>query len=176
MDLKADDIRWGVIRADYITGDESYRKLAERYGVPLGTIQRRCMVEGWKKMRDQYRADVVAGLLQKHTEEDIRHLDDLRTAASSMAVVLKDITEKVAEIAGDGGINRAKTGAAKDVVTAIKDLTSAMRDLYGIPNTEDAARIRIAEERLELERQRLEQGDDASVVRVILDGLEDYAK
>ena len=64
----------------------------------------------------------------------------------------------------------------KDVVTALKDLTANIRDLYGLPNVEEAARIRIAEERLELDRQRYDNGEDDAVIRVIMAGSEEYAE
>lgn len=177
MALQPDDIKWGVIKAEYITGQVSCQDLCDKYDIPPRTIQDRCRREAWTTARKEYRNRVVDGLLKKKEKEDIKHLGSLRTSATAMAEVLQDITAKVSFIGElDGGLKTADTKMVKDVVSALKDLTATIRDLYGLPNAEDAARIRIAEERLELERQRLDQGDDASVVRVILADAEDYAQ
>ena len=116
-------------------------------------------------------------LLKKQEKEDIKRLSGLRTAATSMADVLKDISSRVSFIAeDDSGLTTADTRMLRDVVMSLRDLTATIRDLYGIPNVEEAAKMRIAEERLELDRQRLDTGDDAAVVKVIMAKAEEYAE
>ena len=176
MALIPDDIQWGVIKAEYVAGQVSCQDLCEKYDVPPRTMQDRCRREGWTKLRKEYRKRVVDGLLKKQEKEDIKHLSGLRTAATSMAGVLKDISAKVSFLSeDDSGLTTADTRMLRDVVMSLRDLTATIRDLYGIPNVEEASRMRVAEERLELERQRLDNGDDASVVTVIMAGSEDYA-
>ena len=95
MALIPDDIQWGVIKAEYITGQVSCQDLCEKYDVPPRTMQDRCRREGWTKLRKEYRKRVVDGLLKKQEKEDIKRLSGLRTAATSMADVLKDISSRV---------------------------------------------------------------------------------
>ena len=42
---------WNKIRAEYIRGDTSYQKLAEKYKVPYSTIRKRSRVEKWVELR-----------------------------------------------------------------------------------------------------------------------------
>ena len=42
---------WNKIRAEYIRGDTSYQKLAEKYKVPYSTIRKRSRVEKWVESR-----------------------------------------------------------------------------------------------------------------------------
>lgn len=44
---------WKKIKAEYIAGGTSYRKLAKKYDVPFGTLRRVAKNEGWTQMRTQ---------------------------------------------------------------------------------------------------------------------------
>lgn len=45
-------VDWLAIRNDYINGLGSYRKLAEQYGVPFGTLRCRAEREEWVKLKE----------------------------------------------------------------------------------------------------------------------------
>ncbi len=176
MAISKNDTLWDIIKAEYIAGKCSCQELCEKYDIPARTMQDRCRREGWTKARKAYRQKLVDNLIKNQAKEDAKHLGSLRSAATSMAGVLEEIAGRVAFVAdGEDGYN-ADTKSVKDVVTALKDLTATIRDLYGLPNVEEAARIRIAEERLELDRQRYDNGEDDAVIRVIMAGSEEYAE
>ena len=45
---------WTKIKTEYITTDKSsYRKLSEKYGIPLGTIYKRAKRENWVDLKQQ---------------------------------------------------------------------------------------------------------------------------
>lgn len=45
---------WNAIKTEYITDEHSsYRKLAEKYGIPLGTLHKRAKREEWVKLKQQ---------------------------------------------------------------------------------------------------------------------------
>jgi hypothetical protein len=45
---------WTKIKTEYITDSKSsYRKIAEKYGVPLGTLQKRAKKEKWTELKKQ---------------------------------------------------------------------------------------------------------------------------
>ena len=46
-------VDWLAIRNDYINGLGSYRKLAEQYGVPFGTLRGRAEREEWVKLKEE---------------------------------------------------------------------------------------------------------------------------
>ena len=58
------------------------------------------------------------------------------------------------------------TKAIKDMTAVLKDLTALMRDLYNIPTQAQAEAQRIAAERLELEKRKVDAADNDS------DGIE----
>lgn len=46
---------WKKIKAEYIKGGTSYRKLAEKYNAPFGTLRKVAAKEGWRELRDKTR-------------------------------------------------------------------------------------------------------------------------
>ena len=63
---------WEKIKAEYIKGGTSYRKLSEKHGVSFGTLKRRAGLEKWAELRAQcsQNADtIIVGIEtdKKHT-------------------------------------------------------------------------------------------------------------
>lgn len=81
---------WKRIKAEYIAGGTSYRKLAEKYGVSFGTLRRVAEREGWtqKKAQVAHKTDtkMVETISDKNAEIDdkyFRLVDKLLDKAES---------------------------------------------------------------------------------------------
>lgn len=70
---------WNAIRAEYIGGGISQRKLAKKYGIAEGTLLDRANKEGWKTARDRASSKSITDAEQKTAE-----------AAASNAVKLEE--------------------------------------------------------------------------------------
>lgn len=44
---------WNQIKAEYLSGGISYRKLCEKYDVPLSTLKRKAKEENWVELKNQ---------------------------------------------------------------------------------------------------------------------------
>lgn len=68
--IEKDDKRidWNEIRAEYIGGGTSYRKLAKKYGVSINILTPKAVSEGWVKMRTEAEAEATAKAQQKTAE------------------------------------------------------------------------------------------------------------
>ena len=66
-------VDWLAIRNDYINGGGSYRKLAEKYGVPLRTIALRGKVENWTALREKQQNKVATKLQQKTADAIVKN-------------------------------------------------------------------------------------------------------
>lgn len=75
---------WNKIKADYIAGGTSYRKLAEKYDVSFNTLKTHAVEEQWYKLRQQKD--------QKATTKTLEILSD--KSANKMTRVL-DLTDKL---------------------------------------------------------------------------------
>lgn len=72
VDQMARKVNWEQIKTEYVTGDISYRKLAEKYGVSRATLQLRAKREEWFNQREKLRAKVMAKAIQKSEAKQVR--------------------------------------------------------------------------------------------------------
>lgn len=103
-------IDWTRIKTEYITTDKSsYRKLSEKYEIPLGTIYKRAKKENWVELKkqsyDKKVAKTVASVENKQVEKLERILsitdkllDKIEQAVEELDIQLCKKTEKVKEI------------------------------------------------------------------------------
>lgn len=87
-------VNWRKIKAEYIAGGISQRKLAEKHGVPVGTLRKRAFAEKWNSKRKVTEAKAEQKVSQKTAE-----------AIADNAVLLE----------------RAKTGLLRRVVDMIEN-------------------------------------------------------
>ena len=105
------DFDWKKVKTEYITSDNSsYRKLAEKYGISLGTLCKRAKRENWPELKkrhyDEKVTKTVAAVEEKEVKkmqriQDItdRLLDKIERAVEELDIQLfKDVEkEKVIE-------------------------------------------------------------------------------
>ena len=87
-------VNWRKIKAEYIAGGISQRKLAEKHGIPVGTLRKRAHLEMWTTKRK---------VTDTETEQKV--------------------SQKTAEIVADNAtlLERAKTGLLRRVVEMIEN-------------------------------------------------------
>lgn len=75
---------WNAIKAEYISGGGSMRKLAAKYSVPFATLRDRAIREEWTKGRETVRNRVVQETAQKTA-----------SAAANNVLIAERIREKL---------------------------------------------------------------------------------
>lgn len=135
---------WRKIKAEYIAGGTSLRKLAEKYGVSFSTIQKKSMEEKWGNLRKKNRRKV---------EEKI--IDSVSSKEAKKAVDIIDVADKLLDKISD------LMDAIPLDTQSMKHLTSALKDLKEIKGFKTDADMREQEARIRnLERQA--EADNAS--------------
>ena len=116
---------WNAIRAEYIGGGISQRKLAKKYGIAEGTLLDRANKEGWKSLRNQATIKTITKAEQKTVE-----------AAADNAVIAADIKKRLLlrlsrmEQKYPFDATEIRTHEGKNtVIFKIRDLTAAYKDL-----------------------------------------------
>ena len=66
---------WPKIKAEYIAGGTSYRKLAEKYGVSRTTLQRKAKDEKWVSLRSQAEAKTETKIVNDVSNQNAK-VDD----------------------------------------------------------------------------------------------------
>lgn len=59
---------WRKLKAEYIAGGISQRALAEKYGIPFGTLQKQARIKKWNDARKKAEAKAVEKVTQKTAE------------------------------------------------------------------------------------------------------------
>ena len=77
-------VDWNAIKAEYISGNTSYRKIAAQYGVSFATVRARAEREKWTESRKKVQHTIVQKTAQKTA-----------TAAADNAVIAERIRQKL---------------------------------------------------------------------------------
>ena len=103
-------VDWLKIRNDYINGGGSYRKLAEKYGVPLRTIALRGKEENWTELKEKQQNKVATKLQQKTAEaivqKEVKRVERLLSISDDL---IDKIERAVAELDLAQVTNKTKT-------------------------------------------------------------------
>ena len=148
---------WKKIKAEYIAGGTSYRKLAEKYNVPFGTLRRVAEREGWTQKRTQ--------VAQK---TDTKMIESISDDAAEKAVNIIDVADKLL-----GKISELMDTMVVDT-QSFKQLTSALKDLKEIKGYKSEADMREQEARINKLRKEAEREDDTtSEIEIIFNAGEE---
>lgn len=133
--VSCEKVDWNVIRAEYIEGGISYRKLAEKYNIPFKTLEYRAKKEGWFKQRgqiqDKIRTKNDKNVVSKSTKKSVK----INTVADNMLKRLLDITESP-------GFNEFSVKDIKDMTIALKGIKDVKGEKSSLDKKEQKARIK----------------------------------
>ena len=132
---------WNAIRAEYIGGGISQRKLADKHGVNADILMQRANREHWKQDRDKAMSKALARTQQKATEAISDNVTIAARIRTKLLRRLEKEVDKLPELIGSETINsiveygKNKQGnrqrkevshgyKLKDLAAAYKDLTS----------------------------------------------------
>lgn len=158
---------WKKLKAEYIAGGISYRKLAEKYGVSFHTLRKQAAKEKWNELRDKTRAKAATKIVEIESDKQAERMRRLLTVSDKLLQVVEDVVD---------------TFQAHDIMldkTALKSLSGTIKDIKEIQNIKsqldmEEQRARIAILKKQAEADESDKGVD---VRVIMaDSLNEYSK
>ena len=148
---------WKHIKAEYIAGGTSYRKLVEKYNVSLTTLQRVAKRENWIGLREQ---------AEHKTETKI--VEKVSSTKSNTNIKINEVADKL--------LNKiAEIIECVDTPVGIKDISTAIKNIKDIKGCKSDADLREQEARIKkLEKEAEDDKTDNTIEIVIGDGTEDY--
>lgn len=165
---------WKKIATEYITGDIGQKKLAEKYGVPLRTLQDRCKAEQWVAQKKAHRGATVAKACAVISDQQAGQMAALVTQAASALLAQamtaigqldKPVTaHKVTVENGDEKSTEEweelsdKPGAVN--VAGVRHLATALKDIAGVLGLETELDRMEKEARIAALRARVPEKDD----------------
>ena len=133
---------WKRIKAEYIAGGTSYRKLAEKYKVKLSALRSVAEREKWVELKAQTQHKTNTKLTETVSDNEAKKAVDIINVADTLL-------EKIEEIA-----------AMVSDPDSIKKLTSAIKDLKDIKGIKSDADMREQEARINKLRKEAEREDN----------------
>lgn len=151
---------WNKLKAEYISGGTSYRKLAEKYNVDRNKIQKRATKEGWTGLKSQAKA-----------KSESKMVETIAKDISKRSVKINDVADKLLD----------KISLLLDEfegldTQSIKHLTSSLKDIKDIKGLKSEIDLREQEARIDKLRREAEDEQD-KIVTVKFEGdIEEWSK
>ena len=169
---------WEAIRADYVANGLSYRELGKKYKVSHATVARRAGKEGWMRQSaticDTVRNTVDAAITEKKTADLLSAVQ----SAEMMDAVLRRLIGYYYAVADEepGELDVRKV---ESLTRSLSLNVTTLAGLKGIPTQAQRHAQHLAEQRLAIERERLEmdkrkesQDNEQHTVHVVIDAPE----
>ena len=152
---------WKKIKAEYLRGGVSYRKLAEKHKVSPTTLYKKMRKEKWADLRRQMDEKRDAKIVESVASQEAKRVDMIQDVAD---LLLQRIKEGV-----DDRSLLTDSQSIRQITASIKDL----RDIKGCKSELD-----MQEQIARIEKLRREASPEIqdNTIKVVIEGdLDDYA-
>ena len=152
---------WDKLKAEYIASNISYRELAKKYDVSFNTLKDIAVGEQWYKLRQQAHNNATTKIVKAVSDKNAK-IDDKYFS------LVDKLMEKAEET-----IRNTPVWS----VNALKEMTTALKNLKECKGVKSEADIREQEARIAKLQKEAQEEDGATDITVILEGdLEKYSK
>ena len=153
---------WNKIKAEYIAGGTSYRKLCSKYGVSRTTLQRKAKDENWLGLRSQAEAKAESKIVNAVSDKSAK-IDD------KYFRLVDKLLDKAEEVIENTPVWQ---------VTTLKEMANAMKYLKECKGVRSEADAREQEARIaKLQREAEKEDNTETEIKVTLVGdLEKYSE
>ena len=140
-------VNWHKIRAEYI-GGASQRSLAEKYGIPFTTVQKRCQREKWSEDRQNAKIKITENVVNKTSELAA----DNATIAAGIKRKALMILDRLLDDYQFRSTEHQEFGPGSKDISRLRDLTAAYKDLTGDLTVSNNSTNELLQSLIDLER------------------------
>ena len=134
---------WSKLKAEYIAGGTSYRRLAEKYDIPFSNLKRVAIKEKWADLREQARTKADTKLVREVANKNAKNTELLIDVANKLLQKLNETIDMM------------------DVIDSqsLKHYTSALKDLKDVKGVKTDIDLREQEARIKKLQRDAEQNN-----------------
>ena len=145
---------WKKLKAEYIAGGISYRKLAEKHNVPFHTLRKQAAKEHWRELRDECIAKTATKIVELESDKNALRMERLLKVSDDLLDVVEEAVRsfKVGELIMDR--------------TALKALSGTIKDIKDIQNIKTSLDIEEQKARIANLKRQAERDEDSRDVTV----------
>lgn len=136
---------WDAIKAEYIAGGVTYKDLSAKYGVSYDLVTKKGREGDWNKAKQRVAKKTTSKLVNIASDRQARSLSNIMTAADKLSSRLIDDMDAI-----------ANARDVSDIAKALKYAADTLAQVYGIQTPAQLHRQKMDEEKLKIERERLE--------------------
>jgi hypothetical protein len=139
---------WKKIKAEYIAGGTSYRKLAEKYEVKLSALRSVAEREKWVELKAQAQHKANTKIVDAVSDIEADRAAKIIDVADKLLDKISEVIDKVHDTKG------------------IKNISSALKDIKEIKGIKSSADMREQEARIAKLQKEAEKVDDSDVTEI----------
>lgn len=141
-------IDWATVKAEYVSGTMSAAKLADRYGISVSSISKKCASEHWQELRKQNQNKTANKIAEKiNTEKVKKTVREIDRVVSVASKLITKLNRAVNELDKDEELIKKKVTVKADKSEDEKTATAEEEYSYNyakrktLVNTKRAAEI-----------------------------------
>lgn len=146
---------WKKLKAEYIAGGISYRKLAEKHKVPFHTLRKQAAKEHWRELRDECVAKTATKIVELESDKNAIRMERLLKVSDDLLDVVEEAVRSIQ--AGELAVDR----------TALKSLSSTIKDIKDIQNIKTKLDIEEQKARIANLKRQAERDEDIDTTVVV---------
>ena len=159
-------VEWKKIKAEYLKGGTSYRKLAEKHGVPFGTLRKVAAKEEWAQLRAQVDTEADTKIAKAEVDRRVSRYERMTT-----------VTDKLLELV-EKAISELQTGELVLDKTVFKQISGTLKDIKDIQSIKSELDIEEQKAKIALLKKQAESDkvEDTTIVVKYKDDTEQWGK
>lgn len=141
-------IDWATVKAEYVSGTMSAAKLADRYGISVSSIRKKCASEHWQELRKQNQNKTANKIAEKiNTEKVKKTVREIDRVVSVASKLITKLNRAVNELDKDEELIKKKVTVKAEKSEDEKTATAEEEYIYDyakrktLVNTKRAAEI-----------------------------------
>lgn len=123
---KENRVDWHSVKAEYVAGGISQKKLAQKHGIPFTTLQKRAARENWVADRTDACAKVVENVVQKTADIAADNATIAENIKRKGLLLLEKLFDDYMQYTVT---EHRESGEGRTDVKRLRDLTAAYKDL-----------------------------------------------
>ena len=157
---------WKKIKAEYVAGGISYRKLAQKYDIPFGTLKGHALKEGWNDLREQAKQKAATKIVEIESDKQAERMNRLLTVSDKLLTAVED------------AVNAFQVGELLLDKSALKQLSGTIKDIKDIQNIKSQLDIEEQKARIAILKKQAEADSTVSSdIKVVMSTeLEGYSE
>ena len=145
-------VEWKKLKAEYIAGGTSYRKLAETYGESLSNIKRVAKNENWVALRNQCQTKAATKIVEIESDKQAERMRRLLTVSDKLLTAVEEAVDAFTK--EELLLDRTALKSLSSTIKDIKDIQSIKTEL---DIEEQKARIAILRKQADAEKDTVNE-------------------